>query len=129
MTTAWPVPASEEIVVPRSEELTFAELDTIAEQTGVDVLAAPARQGMAAIIWFGAQQLPAWAGVPYEVVRTWPVRVMRVVPRYEDTSSVLAAAAALPIEPDPVIPEDGAPFRPVHPAADRRRRGDGDLDA
>lgn len=115
----YPTPARDSILISPSDEVPFSIAFAIKAATGVDIYTAPPGQSMSAMAWWNARVLPEYQGLTYDDVQTWDLSMLKVVSRYDDAADVVAVASSLPVEPDLVIPEDGAGFPVVDPPADR----------
>lgn len=115
----YPTPGRDEILIRPSDEVPFAIAFAIKAATEVDIYTAPPGESMAALAWWNARVLPQYTGLTFDYVREhWSLAQLKVVSSYVDAADVVESAALLPVEPDPVIPEDGAGFPVVDPPAD-----------
>jgi len=104
------------ITIPPTSEITFRTAFAIKAATGVDIYSRDTAGSMSAVAWWVARTMPEYQGITYDyVVDNWDLSHLNVVSRYDDADSVLESASVLPVEPDPVIPEDGAGFPVVDP--------------
>jgi len=112
----YPTPAPGSIVMPRVSEIPFRTAFAIKAATGVDLYSAGDGERIAAVAWWHARILPEYTGITFDyVAENWSLEQIKAVSRFADTDDVLESVALLPVEPDPVIPEDGIPFPVVDP--------------
>lgn len=111
----YPEPRPDEITIPVVNEVPFKTAFQIKAATGVDLYASDNGERIAAVTWWTVRTLPQYAGITYDDVLEWSLTAVHAVSRFQDGDDVLEAASLLPVEPDPVIPEDGATFPVVNP--------------
>ena len=121
----YPTPGRDSITIPPSDEIAFQIAFLIKAETGVDIYTSSRAESLMAVAWWYARTRPEYKGITYDQVRGWDLSMLNVVSRYTDAAAVVESASLLPVEPDLVIPEDGAGFPVVDPPADRAGDGDG----
>jgi len=109
--TNYPTPKEDGITIPRLDTIPFATAFGIKAATGVDLYTADFGERMPAAAWWFARQLDEYRGITFDYVReNWSLAQIHAVNPYDDADSVLETVETLPVEPDPVIPEDGIGF-------------------